>query len=333
MKKTLSLLLSCAMALSMVSTPALATGTDTLNTQDTSEEYVLNENGNRIGSVTIADIDELYFELDKAVLTEDKEAESAIREELENAGVRQVSFAEVLAKTGGANSAISTLAASDIEFDEVTSQLYVDGEYVEIMRIHARPQLGSNMFHTYDISIDAKPNMRAGAFNAIESSATFLGGAIPEVGIGISALTTLNSIVGGFTAQDVVETLDADFSAQFIENTVFIYFWNENTNNWTHIGAGNYISERLIPEYVNIVTDEKEHVDRFTDDDIPVITRNLYNSNWDNASVFYDYWWAYGPCTIYQIDEVTTTVTDDENDEKREYSFSMECPYIPALCS
>lgn len=119
MKKAISFLLSCTMVISMVSTTALAAETDILNTQDASQEYVINKDGTRNGSVTIADIDGLYFELDEAVLLEDKEAEATIREELEDAGVRQVSFSEVLAKTGGANSAISTLAASNIEMESI----------------------------------------------------------------------------------------------------------------------------------------------------------------------------------------------------------------------
>lgn len=147
MKKAISFLLSCTMVISMISTTALAAETDILNTQDASQEYVINKDGTRNGSVTIADIDELYFELDEAVLLEDKEAEATIREELEDAGVRQVSFSEVLAKTGGANSAISTLAASNIEFEEVTSEIRIDGKYIEIMHIYARPQRGSDMFH------------------------------------------------------------------------------------------------------------------------------------------------------------------------------------------
>ena len=333
MKKAISFLLSCTMVISMVSTTALAAETDILNTQDASQEYVINKDGTRNGSVTIADIDELYFELDEAVLLEDKEAEATIREELEDAGVRQVSFSEVLAKTGGANSAISTLAASNIEFEEVTSEIRIDGKYIEIMHIYARPQRGSDMFHSYDIRIDAEPNLRAGVFNAFESTATFVGGAIPEVGIYVSALATLNSIVGGFTAQDLVETFDADVTAQCIENTVFMYFWNKNTNNWTHIGTGNYIAQRLIPEYVNIVTDKETHVDRFTDDEIPVIVRNLYNTDWDDASVAYDYWKYYGPCTLYQVKKVTITVPDGNNNDTRDYIVSMKCPHIPAIYS
>ena len=332
MKKSISLLLSCTMVISMVSTTAFAADSEIQNELSTNQEYVIKEDGTRNGSVTMEDVNELFFELDKAVLMEDEESAAAIRKELENAGAKQVTLAEILAKTGGANSAIAPLAADDIEFRETHTEIVVDGETLEIMHIRALPDIGSNMFHQKQIRIDAEPDMRAGALNMFEVSATFLGGELPKVGTVISAFTAISDIFSGFSAQEIVEVLDVSYDLDLIENTAFMYFWNENTNNWTHIGTGNYVPYRLIPRTYDIITNEDKYANEFSGESIPTILGYSYQYGWDNAKIHYEFWEHYGPCTIYQVDEVTVAVPDGE-DSTRDYEFSMKCPLIPALCS
>lgn len=269
----------------------------------------------------------MFRDLDNAILTNDSEKEAEISNSLEAAGVREVTLAELLAKTGAANTPVP-VSSSDILFNEVHSEITVQGKNLEIMRIYARPQYGSRMYHQGSINTDAEPDMRAGVLNMLTTSATFAGGTIPEAGIVVSALSALKSIFDGFTANTVIETIGADYSYECIENTVFLYFFNENNNLWTHIGTCSYLGTRLVPQHLNIETKDEIFVDIPSDAPIIPITNEIYDDNYNNAYDCYEYWSYYGPSSEHQATEWDVELLEEED-----VTVPMECPDLPGACN
>lgn len=328
MKKLISLFLCLTLTTSMISTAAFAVEPTVQDTISKNQEYVINESSTlRSHPTTIAEIDEMFRDLDNAILTNDREKEAEISTSLEAAGVREVTLAEILANTGAVNTPVP-ISSSDIIFNEVHSEITVQGKNLEIMRIYARPQYGSRMYHQGSINTDAEPDMRAGVLNMLTTSATFAGGALPKVGIVVSALSALNSIFDGFTANTVIETIGADYSYECIENTVFLYFFNENNNLWTHIGTCSYLGTRLVPQHLNIETKDEIFVDIPSGTPIVPITDEIYDDNYNNAYDCYEYWSYYGPSAEHQATKWNVELLEDES-----VTVPMECPDIPGACN
>ncbi len=328
MKKLISTFLCLALTTSMISTAALAAEPTIQDTISKNQEYVINESSPlKSQPTTIAEIDEMFRVLDNAILTNDSKKEAEISNSLEAAGVREVTLAEILAKTGVENAPVP-VSSSDIVFNEVHSEITVQGKDLEIMRIYARPQYGSRMFHQGSINTDAEPDMRAGTLNMLTTTATFAGGLIPKAGVAVSALSALKSIFDGFTANTVIETIGADYSYECIENTVFLYFFNENNNLWTHIGTCSYLGTRLVPQHLNIETKDEIFVDIPSDTPITPITDEIYDDNYNNAYDCYQYWTYYGPSSEHQATDWNVELLEEE-----EVTIPMECPDLPGACS
>ena len=104
MKKLISTFLCLALTTSMISTAALAAEPTIQDTISKNQEYVINESSPlKSQPTTIAEIDEMFRVLDNAILTNDSKKEAEISNSLEAAGVREVTLAEILAKTGVEN--------------------------------------------------------------------------------------------------------------------------------------------------------------------------------------------------------------------------------------
>lgn len=232
MKKIIAVLLVMVVSISIFATPTSATTADTVGTED---EYVRT---NSRSMVTVADVDELIGELTYAILTGNTAEEAEIRSQMQSFGVNSVSAYEVNTLLGGNANDISPLfSQDDIEFNTVYSDIIVNGEKIQIMRIYATPQEGSSMYHSGVTDASYTPGIKAGAINALKTWGEFVIGNNKYVGTYVSLYSVLKNTINGFTANSVVDKLSVKYTYDCIENVVFLYYWNKNTNNWSTLEA------------------------------------------------------------------------------------------------
>ena len=324
MKKIFALLTSVALSLSLLATSTFAANTQSTDTAGPDQEVVKSNNR---GVVTVADIDALMGELSSAILNDDTMREHEVRAELQAFGATPVSFNEVLELTG-IDTAPTPMRSVDIDFNTVYSDIIVGGETVEIMRIYATPQSGSNMYHEGTGDSHAAPDMRAGAVNAVKTWASFGTGFIPYVGTSLSIFDALRDTISGFTSSSIVRNVSIDYVFRCIENTTFLYFWNENSNNWSHIGTCSRLGTRVTTiideiKVENFAALPGGYSETYLDD--------IYANNYNNATYYYNYWWYEGTNFEHQADSFS--ISGAAGDDVEAVVERMVAPSIPALCS
>lgn len=322
MKKLISFVVSLSLVVSSLCGGALAASSDTHGPED---EYVKNSSYGR-NAVTVADIDSLVGDLNKAILSDDVEAENEIRDELSRSGAIPTTYSEVLELTG--SEVVPYATNVNIEFNTVYSDIIVGGKTIEIMRIYATPERGSDMFHEGNANSDDSPNMKAGAVNAIKTWGSFGAGYIPVVGTLISVYDALKDTVTGFLPNNVVEDIYIEYVYRCIENTTFLYFWNENSNNWTHMGTCSRLGARVTSIIDDITIDNFAalpggYEETYYDD--------IYARNYNNAAYSYNYWWScYGPNFEQQAPRFSISGAAGEDEEVAVVKMVM--PELPGYC-
>ena len=323
MKKIIALLLVMVVSISICVVPASATTTDT---ESTEQEYVRTNTRN---VVTVADVDELMGELTHAILAGNAEKESEIRSQMQSFGVNAVTSYEVNELTGGSDNNISLLLSQDdIEFNTVYSDILVNGEEIQIMRIYATPQEGSSMYHEGATNGNYTPGIKAGSINALKTWGEFLIGNDKYVGTYVSLYSVLKDTIDGFTANSVVEDLSVEYAYDCIENVVFLYYWNENTSNWSHIGScsrlGAWVTERIksitVDNYAALPNGYS--VDYYDD---------IYATNYNSATYCYKYALTYGPCL--ELLAKTFSISGAAGADEAEATITMLRPTWPANCT
>lgn len=324
MKKTLALLTVATLSLSLLATPTFASNFQSTDTVGPDQEIV---ESNSRSIVTVAEIDTLMVELSSAILDDDTTYENEVRAELQTAGANQVSFNEVLELTG-IDAVPMSMQSVNIDFNTVYSDIIVNGETIEIMRIYATPLSGSNMYHEGVGDSDAAPNMQAGSINAMKTWASFGASFIPYVGTSLSIFDALRETISGFTSSSVVSNVGIEYVFRCIENTTFLYFWNENSNNWSHIGTCSRLGTR-----VTTIIDEVTVVDfaalpggyseTYTDD--------IYASNYNDAAYYYNLWWYEGSNYDHQANSFS--ISGAAGADVEAVVEMMVAPSIPAECS
>lgn len=321
-KKLTSLIVSLSLVVSSLCVGASAVSTDTHGPED---EYVKNSSYGR-SAVTVADIDSLMGDLNEAILFDDINAENEIRDELARSGAIPTTYSEVLELTGA--EAAPYVSDVNIDFNTVYSEIQIDGKTVEIMRIYATPERGSDMFHEGSANKDSSPNMRAGSVNALKTWGSFGAGLIPYVGTALSIYDALKSTITGFLPSNVVEHVYIEYVYRCIENTTFLYFWNENSGNWTHMETCSRLGTRVTTivdeiEVENFAAIPKGYEETYIDD--------IYAANYNNAGYSYDYWWSHaGPNFEQQSRYFSISGAAGEDEELA--VVSMVRPADPSVC-
>lgn len=323
MKKIIAVLLVMVVSISIFAMPTSATTADTVGTED---EYVRT---NSRSMVTVADVDELIGELTYAILTGNTAEEAEIRSQMQSFGVNAVSAYEVNTLLGGNANDISPLfSQDDIEFNTVYSDIIINGEEIQIMRIYATPQEGSSMYHSGVTDASYTPGIKAGAINALKTWGEFVIGNNKYVGTYVSLYSVLKNTINGFTANSVVDKLSVKYTYDCIENVVFLYYWNKITNNWSHIGScsrlGAWVTERIKSITVdNYAALPNGHSVDYYDD--------IRATNHNNATYCYKYTLTYGPCL--ELLAKTFSISGAAGADKSEVTLKMLRPAWPANCT
>lgn len=322
MKKLVSLIVCLSVLVSSLCINASALSPDTYGTEN---EYVENSAYGR-NLVTVSDIDSLMGNLSDAILSDDTDAAENIRQELVRSGAIPTSYSEVLKLTGTTDS-IPYVSDVNIEFNTVYSKMYKGGKAYDIMRIYATPERGSDMFHEGTANSNSSPNIKAGSANFVKTWGDFGTGYIPVIGTFLSIYDALKSSISGFMPNNVVENIYVQYVYRCIENTTFLYVWNENSNNWSHMGTCSRLGTRVISIVDDITVDNFAALPGGYE---KTYTSDIKGEYYNDVGYFYNYWWAYGACFEMQADKFSISGAAGENSKVA--VVRMVSPTIPAVC-
>ena len=315
--------MSFVLSLSAFLVPASAAAT-TETAYSTSNEFVIHSSRN---AVTIADVDALMGELIEARLTDNTEKEQDILAQFPGYGVESVTLQEIQEMVDPGSQIPVTYSDANIDFNTVHSETTVNGEDVAVMRVYATPKSGSRMYHEGTASSNTKPNLRAGAVNAIKTWVTFAVTQNKDIGTAVLVYDLLKDTISGFTVNNVIDNLDVDYVYRCIENVVFLYFLDNTTNTWTLMGISTRLGTRVT-----------EIVDKITVDNYAALPGgytkeffgDYYDTYYNNVTYCYSHWKYDGPCTRTQIKDFS--ISGAAGADKAIATVSMVQPYFPANC-
>lgn len=323
-------ILAAALVVStMLCLAAPASAMQLKDTVGTDEEYVISSSDSKVRStVSISDVDELMKEYSNAVVSEDMDAVTRLDQELYEMGVRDVSFSDIIQMTGDADTPMTLAASDNITFKTAYSEIIVNGETKEIMRIYATPTKGCEMYHrgTAEGST-VVVNTAANALHVCKVWGLWALGNVKKYGPVISFFAAFYDSISGLEKDTNVHSMDANYIYTCAENTVFLYFKN-SIGTWTHIGTSNYLAYAVTYVLDSYVIDG-------------VITRpsqishdysgNLSVSGYNDASAIYKQWLSGGPYTSLQFR--TFDIGQAANVNVSIVTLNLLCPLLPGNCA
>lgn len=183
------------------------------------------------------------------------------------------------------------------------------------------------MFHEGSANSNNSPNMKAGAVNALKTWGSFGVSLIPKVGTSLSIYDALKNTISGFSANNVIKSVYIEYVYRCIENTTFLYFWNENSNNWTHMGTCSRLGTRVTSIFDDI---KVENFAALPGGYSKTYTDDIYGNNYNNASYCYNYWRTYGP--NYEEQSQRFSISGAAGKDKALAVEKMLMPDTPAEC-
>lgn len=175
-----------------------------------------------------------------ARLNDDTKLEESITSELKAIGVNEVTIDEVNQLTGEGSSfdtkeIVSPLAQSDITFSTAYSNITVNGSTIEIMRIYATPKTTAYMYHEGIVDRDVTKSGTASTLQVLKVLGEF-GVGLTKVGTVVTVYTAVKDVIATIQSSSPITRVRAQYNFTCAENTVFLYYYNNSSRNWVHMG-------------------------------------------------------------------------------------------------
>lgn len=299
------------------------------------QEYVIQpdtkENAIKKNStpVTIDDVDILMEKQTQAIIAGDSKLAEKISDELDSIGVKKVSFEEILALTDGEktyDTDIEIKAQSDITFRTAYSYITVSGSRVDIMRVYATPKPGAYMYHEGIVDKDVSKSGTATALELIRIWGEY-GAGFTRIGNVVSVYTGLRDSISTLQPTSPITRVRADYNFTCAENTVFLYYWNDFMQNWSHMGNSSYLGYGVTNTtktcYISGYNALPQH--KSTD-----YNNSLYSANYNDAYYMYT---NRGPGEVLTDSQFKEFDIAGVSGKGSPYvQLSLLQPHIPALC-
>ena len=202
---------------------------------ESEKEYIVSSKYKRT-LTTIDDVDELMDEVTQATICNNEKLVKELENELDEIGVQEVSLKDICNLIN--EDVPITCSQNNIVYNTVTSAMPVNGKSVKFMRVYARPQLGAEMYYTGSASKNIAVNDMPTGIRFLKVWGEYAIGKIKKFSIGeiFSVYAALRDSISTLTPTSNITRVNTDYVYTCVENTVFLYYYNETTGMWIHMG-------------------------------------------------------------------------------------------------
>ena len=242
MKKIFAQILSITMVLSLFYSVGFSRelNPEVLKDQE-AYTYILRKDGT-VGTATVAEIDDMIFERNQAIIAGDKAKEESVQQAMYDAGVYPSTDEELSAFSDGKDIPGPSKGMTSVSYDTLQFTISgYDGNLYEIKRIVTHPTTSSNLFHSASVNNrTVSSSVASGVYKLLKVLGTAAtSAAYVKANSFITAFDALSGAISGFSSTTTVYGITASYACAALEQVSFYQYLHGST--WTPFGSSSYI--------------------------------------------------------------------------------------------